>query len=308
VSDIVSLPYRDSSDLPRLVAFASNSLLDRFPLPAAWHPGDIVWALKPDFNVPHAIYSWGTDSQVEAMAMFDGPGEVWIEARRSGEILVEQIVLWAEQKHRTWPSDPRAGELSIRAFDSDKSRIEKLEILGYRKSRPDGVWFRMNLAKAVPTVDLPAEFRVLDCIGVDPADRAKAHRDAWNYLAHIGLPDARSSFTAETYLSLREAPVYDPTLDILVGAPDGQFVANCICWADEKSRIGIFEPVGTSAAFRGRRLARFAILEGARRLRARGMRWARVGTAHFNTAAIAAYSSCGFELFDRSAWWTKVLE
>ena len=37
------------------------------------------------------------------------------------------------------------------------------------------------------------------------------------------------------------------------------------------------------------------LLEGLRRLKEAGMKWARVSTAGFNTPAQALYESCGFE-------------
>jgi ribosomal protein S18 acetylase RimI-like enzyme len=94
---------------------------------------------------------------------------------------------------------------------------------------------------------------------------------------------------------------------MLVLAPNGTLVANCIVWIDEKSGIATFEPVGTHARYRRRGLARLAMHEALRRAKVRGMRWARVSTAHFNAPAIAAYTRAGFELCDRAAWWTKEL-
>jgi ribosomal protein S18 acetylase RimI-like enzyme len=55
----------------------------------------------------------------------------------------------------------------------------------------------------------------------------------------------------------------------------------------------------------GKRLARVMMIEAVRRLQARGLREARVGTAHFNASAIAAYLAAGFTLVDRSFLWTK---
>src|SRR5262249_54888493 len=123
-------------------------------------------------------------------------------------------------------------------------------------------------------------------------------------LDHLGI-QGRSTFSTERYLSLKQMPVYDPTLDMLVVAPGGEFVANCICWADAASGVGVFEPVGAALAFRGRRLVRFMMGEAVRRLKARGLGEARVGTAHFNAAAIKAYLAAGFTLVDRSQTWTK---
>jgi hypothetical protein len=296
-----SRPYLGADDLAPLLSFGSRAFAERFPLNANWHPGDFVWELHARCDQPQPILMWGSTGGVTAVSGFTGPGQLLFEVLPDSERLVPEIVADAENAARA------QGELSIRAFESDVRRVAALERLGYRRSAPEGVWFRLDLSAPLPSFDPPEGFSVRDSVGVDPAARAAAHRDAWNDLSRIGLPNARSAFTTESYLSLRAAPVYDPALDILVQGPDGLMVANCICWADAHSGIGVFEPVGTHAAFRGRRLARLAILEGCRRLLVRGHGWARVGTAHFNAPAISAYRACGFEPYDRTSWWTKAL-
>ena len=293
-------PYLGAGDLAGLLRFGSRSFARRFPLSANWHPGDFVWELRGGHDEPQPIWMWDDASGVVAVGWMTEPGKLWLETLPEHEDLVGEMVAWGEAL-----AAPTG--LSVRAFDSDTVRIRGLEQLGYRRTAPQGVFFRMNLASPSEVLEPPLGFRVLDSIGIDPERRAAAHRDAWNDLGRIGLPDVRSTFSAALYLSLRaaRAQVYDPTLDLLVEGPDGALVANAVCWADPVSGVGVFEPVGTHAAFRGRGLARLAILEGCRRLRRRGHRWARVGTAHFNAPAISAYLSCGFELYDRASWWTK---
>ncbi|HLZ83098.1 MAG TPA: GNAT family N-acetyltransferase [Caulobacteraceae bacterium] len=294
-------PYLGAEDLAPLLAFGSRAFAQRFPLNANWHPGDFVWELHARRDRPQPIRMWDRAGGVTAVAWFTGPAQLLCEVLPDSENLVPQIVAYAEN------AAGDQAELSIRAFDSDVGRITALQRLGYRRAAPEGVWFCMDLSAPLPAFHPPDGFSVRDSVGIDAARRAAAHRDAWNDLSRIGLPDARSAFTTEAYLSLRAAPVYDPGLDILLQAPDGGLVANCICWEDAHSGIGVFEPVGTHAAFRGRGLARQAILEGCRRLRARGHRWARVGTAHFNAPAISAYRSCGFEEYDHTSWWNRAL-
>jgi len=290
------------ADVPALLDFAARSFAERFPLNSNWHPGDIVWELQGAYDQRQAIRIWDGPEGVVAVAWFVGQALLWLETTPAHEDLVPELVGWAEAALRNQPEAPG---LSIRAYGEDARRIAALERLGYRRSGPEGVCFRMGLRAPRARFDPPPGYRVIDSTGVDPERRAAAHRDAWNDLSHIGLPAARSSFSAERYLSLRAAPVYDPALDMLMRAPDGALVSNCICWADAVSGIGVFEPVGTSPAYRGRGLARATIAEGLRRLEARGHAWARVGTAHFNAPAIAAYRSCGFEMYDRTWWWTK---
>jgi ribosomal protein S18 acetylase RimI-like enzyme len=146
---------------------------------------------------------------------------------------------------------------------------------------------------------------IRDCVEVDLDHRAECHRNARNHLAHIGLAQARSTFSAADYEQLRASPGYDPALDLLVETSDGRLVGNCICWSDAPSGIGTFEPVGVHVDFRQMGLARALTLEGLQRLQAADMQWARIGTAHFNAPAIATYISSGFEITDHTYWWSK---
>ena len=299
--------YRGLDDLAQLLEFASRAVAERSPLNAAWHPGDIIWSLKLNYHLRGGFRLWCSDEGIEAVASFVDRDAILLEARPRSEALVSEMVGWAAARVEALRSQEVPLRLSVRALEGDISRVKTLESLGFQHTAPEGVWFRRDISLPLGERAWMAGYSVQDSRGVDPAVRAKAHRDAWNHLDHIGIENATSSFSTEAYLSLRSAPVYDPELDILAVAPDGAFVANCIAWADPMSGVGIFEPVGTREAYRGRGLARMVILEGMSRLKDKGMADARVGTAHFNAPAIATYLTCGFELFDKTGWWTKVL-
>ena len=296
--------YRGRQDLAPLLAFASRNFAARAPLNGCWHPGDIIWELKPDYDRPHRVRMWLSGEDIVAVTMFPASNQLWLEIHPDFESdLPPDIIARAER------SATRAAQssLSIRALENDTRRTGALEALGYTQSGPESVCFRIDLTKDLPAAPLPAGYRLRDSIGIDAAARAKAHRDAWDDLSEIGLPDARSTFFEDVYRGLAAAPGYDPSLDILVVAPDGTLAANAVCWADAASGIAVFEPVGTHAQFRKRGLTKLAMQEALRRVKARGHREARVSTAHFNKPAIAAYTGAGFTLYDRWHWWTKPL-
>ena len=291
------------ADLEPLIAFASASTAARFPLRAILHPGNVIWELMNDFDAPQDMRLWRDGDDIGALAMFVGPGQLWFECLPAAEDLIGEMLRWAEQSSRN------AGRpsLSIHVLDQDLARQRLVAARGYAREGPEAVQFRLYLACDVPPLDLPTGMRVRDCVEIDLQARALCHRDAWSHLAHIGLPDARSKFTADSYRKLLAAPLYDPTLDLVVETEEGDLVANCIGWADQESGIGEFEPVGCHVDYRGRGIAGAMMREGARRMKARGLKWARVGTAHFNAAAISAYQNGGFELVDRAIWWRKDL-
>jgi ribosomal protein S18 acetylase RimI-like enzyme len=309
-SAATSLPtprqYMGVSDLAALLQFASRSLAERYPLEATWHPGDIAWQLMGKYGEQRPIWSWERDGAVEAVAWFDGPGQLCLEATPAGEPWIPDIVAWAESSLLRERNAEEMTPLSVRAFQTDRVRIAALTRLGFQRSGPDHVHFELDLTLDPPDVDLPPGFAVRDCLDIDPEQRAACHRDAWNALDHIGIENALSTFSTAKYETLRASPAYRPDLDLVGVAPDGTLVASCICWSDAPSGVGTFEPMGTHPDFRGRRLARALLSEGLRRMRALGCRRGRIATAHFNTSAITAYSSL-FRQVDQSEWWSKKL-
>lgn len=298
--------YQGRSDLVPLLDFASRSFAARFPLGAQWHPGDLVWQLKPDYDRPHGVRMWFSTERVEAVTMFVAADQLWFETTPEAEDLVPDIVARAERTRLRNAGADSAPKLSIRVFAKDTQRIAALEALGYRDTAPEGVWYRRDLSQPLPDIALPDGFHLRDCVGIDAERRAAAHRDAWSDLSQIGIENARSSFSTVFYRAVAAAPYYDPTLDIVLEAPDGTYAANCICWVDPATGIAIFEPTGTHPAFRRRGLMRLAMLEAMRRLQQRGFKSAGVGTAHFNTPARSTYGSIASQ-YDETRWWTKVL-
>jgi len=296
---LTSEAYRGAADLPALLAFAARFMAERWPMESIWHPGDIVWQLKPDYDAAKPIRLWSEGGAPLAMSMFTAADEFWIDSRS------EDVAAAVIAKAEGLAAKAGAQRLAVRAWESDAARAATLARLGYAWGE-GGPIFRFDLSGDLPPVRLESGFTARDSVGLDPEARAKCHRDAWDHLEHLGI-EGRSSFSTEVYRALAAAPLYDPALDIVIAAPDGELVANALAWADPVSGVGNFEPVGASGAYRGRGFGRAAVVEGLHRLKAAGMRWARVGTAHFNAPAIATYLSSGFEITDRGALWTKAL-
>ena len=77
---------------------------------------------------------------------------------------------------------------------------------------------------------------------------------------------------------------------------EAQTVARATSWFDEVNLVGLFEPVETDEGFRRQGLARAVMTEGLHRMRAAGMRTARVEHDITNEAAAALYESLGFTI------------
>src|SRR5579864_3284718 len=135
--------YEGQRDLGPLLEFASRSFADRLPLNACWHPGDIAWQLKPEYDRPHRVRMWLFGGRVQAVTMFSGANQLSLEILPEAEDLLPEIIGRAERSvlrshHQT---------ISVRAFEGDARRVAALEALGYVASEPEGVSFRIDLAE-----------------------------------------------------------------------------------------------------------------------------------------------------------------
>ena len=218
-----------------MLDFASRALVARFPLDAEWHPGDLAWQLKDARDTKLDMRLWENSEGLVAAALFVGPGQLWLECLPEHEPLVAEGLAWAEAAMLVERPQLGHGSIAVKLAEGDARRIARVEALGFRRATPEGARFRRALDGEIEPPALPKGMRTRDCVDIDPEARAACHRNAWNHLDHIGIENARSSFTARSYGRLAAGPIYDPALDILIETADGRLVANCICWADEAS-------------------------------------------------------------------------
>jgi ribosomal protein S18 acetylase RimI-like enzyme len=313
VTTYVSRGYTPA-DLPLFLELARHELSQRHVRPYYYHPGDDVWGLYA-YGEAEDIRLWFDSDTFVAWAALELPVRVAMNVRDGVESrpeLAADMLDWAESRTReAWAtrsvdSLPRAyrmleaSTLSVEARDSDAGRIEFLRRRGYRWNERGGYRFEQSLEVPIPPVELPPGYHLRYPTDDDIEERVDLHRDAWSVWGSSG-------FSVEMYRKLRASPEYDAELDVVLEAPDGHFVSYCICWADEATGVGNFEPVGTRPAYAGKGLGKQTILEGLRRLRARGMHTATVGTASVNDGAAALYRSAGFELKEMEHMYTKAL-
>ncbi len=292
-----------AADLADVLAFASaGSCYER---PVTWHPGDIAWLFAtqgPNAAALRDAQLWRQNGRVVAMAWFYGAGDLRFEILDASVPLLE-LTGWAETHMRG--AAGRLGQaLELDAFDTNLARGAAFLAAGFQRANVHTVLMRADLAHAAPP-QLPAGYTFEDCRTADIDARVQSQRTGWDDLSQIGLPEARSKFTRATYDAAAAAPNYDPALDLVVRDVSGAYVANAICWADQASGEGTFEPVSVVTAHRGKGIARALVAEGFRRFRERGLTRGRVGTAHFNAPAIAAYQAAGFKIIARGEGWRR---
>jgi ribosomal protein S18 acetylase RimI-like enzyme len=111
--------------------------------------------------------------------------------------------------------------------------------------------------------------------------------------------------TTENRLIIMGTSGYDPSLDLVVTAPDGSIAANCICSVDPQEKIGFTDPVAAHPRFQGIGLVRALLLTGCQLLKERGMSSARLGTSGSNTRMQRTAESVGFKVEYKTIWFKK---
>jgi mycothiol synthase len=301
VTQIISRPFREQADLLRMRDFLSAA--NAVEQPGFWHIGDLVWGIYQNtvFDPQTSIRLWeSTDGELLGFGWLEGPDGVSLQIHprlRGSGVLEEQILAWAAEHYQVQRA-AQPPELWAKANDSDAPLRALLERHGFARDDFHYLLMRRDLRAPIPDVALPAGWSVRHVGGEDewPA-RVETHREVWH----------PSKVTLEAYRRLRQAPVYDPELDLVAVSPDGEFASYCICWLDPADRSGEFEPVGTRPAFRGRGIGKAVMLEGLRRLRERGAESAIVVSVGSNEASRRLYESVGFETFDKEYLYGKTL-
>ncbi|MFZ5903037.1 MAG: GNAT family N-acetyltransferase [Chloroflexota bacterium] len=214
------------------------------------------------------------------------------------ESLGDEIVQWGVDCLK--PGGARTLDANCRA--SDRSRIAFLEGHGFERKSEETISMLRDLARPIPEADLPAGFAIRCVTGEEEAPALAAlHRAAFG----------SDYMTTENRLAMMRVPEYDPTLDLVVAAPDRSLAAYCMCSISEEEnratgrREGQTDPIATHPRFQKMGLARALLFKGLHLLRERGMDFAGLGTSSENIAMQKTAESVGFYVTLRKIWFEK---
>lgn len=209
-----------------------------------WHVGDLAWGhgSSRDPAAAFRIALWEDGGETVAWAWVELPGSLELLVDPAHDGLVAELLDWFD--------DVRDGsEADCLVMEGDAAVRATLRNRGYQP-RTDGPFFTRHSRDLddLPDVEMPPAFRIT-AVRRDQADRrAAAHRAGW--------ADFGSTLSTESYDRLMRTYPYRPEGDLVVIAPDGEWVASALGWYDEANAVGLVEPVSCHPEFRGRGLAR----------------------------------------------------
>lgn len=192
----------------------------------------------------------------------ESPGEVWFETHPAHEALNESMLDWAEEKL----ADRVDGLAFCKLYLPIDCSLEAVAAArGYRMLAGKSPWMAYDLS-AIHEGSLPERYAIRSVAEEDDIDklrRAKALAFGGGYAPSDWAP-------AAVYRQVRRAPDYDPALDLVVVAPDGDYAAFTTIWMDRVNRYGVFEPVGTVQEQQGRGIGRALLAHGLRLMAEQG--------------------------------------
>jgi ribosomal protein S18 acetylase RimI-like enzyme len=268
-----------------------------------WHVGELTFEffmVACHLNPQEHIRLWHDDKGklVGYAVLGEDPSfdcQVLPEYEWSG--IETEAMAWAETRLtelRKRDAQRWSGNLVSGARQDNAERIAFLEQHGFRRG---GEFSEVNMLRSldepIPESVVPTgcQVRAVADAG-EISNRAAAHREVWQ-------PWTVGNVSDDDYAYFMRLPGYHRDLDVVAVTPDGVIAAYVNGWIDPVNRIGDFGPVGARPAYRRQGLTRAVLLEGLRRMQARGMDRMCISTGVSNTPARRLYESVGFKIVNK---------
>jgi GNAT superfamily N-acetyltransferase len=244
-------------------------------------------------------------------------GDIGWHLRLDDSLVADAFVLW-ERDGRPVAVGLAEGEVLRTAVDPDLDRDEEVAealagfFTGFRYvDALGGSAVRRLLLGRGWTVDpdpwvlLHRELTDEDAGRVDPDTRplaGEAEVDARVAVQRSAFAPG-STFRPDLWHRMTTGPTYDGRFEMVAWTPDGRPAAAATGWFAGPGRCAILEPVGTHADHRRQGYGTRANLGVMAALARAGASAVKVATPASNTAAVAAYESCGL----RHVEWSTAL-
>jgi ribosomal protein S18 acetylase RimI-like enzyme len=264
-----------SADLPPAVNMWSANRFEAWMVYSA-----PAWFDRAGLNRRLHLWKAGDDTVV-GLAIVEGSGrEVHAITHPQARKIEPAIYSWVEEH---W--EPHGDAWVTYAEQGDTHREAVLTGLGYRAAGESEVMYAYDLNSAPAAVALPPGFAIRDATQhTDPVARSRLR---WMVFRPEVDPESAPGPVMQEQWS------YDPSLDLVVVAPDGELVAFATGWINAQTRISEVEPIGTHPTYLRRGLARAVVCTCFDRLRARGVRWTHIASAAEPAVSNRLYRSLG---------------
>jgi len=256
-----------------------------------YHP----YIKKVDLN---SIGIWEADGKIVAVVHPEhSMGVAYFEIDSSYSFLKKEMLAYAEEHISA--ATKKGKDLTIFINDRDEEFRNIAAETGYLKQKIDLKTYsgfeamsHFIIPTPFPEISLPEGFKLKSL--AEDNNLSKLNRVIFRGFNHGSEPPDDG---LEERNFMQSAPNYRKDLNIVVEAPDGNFVSYCGMWYEPVNRIAYVEPVCTDPDYRRMGTASAAVLESIRRCGELGATVAYVGTI------LPVYLSIGFrQIFNTSVW------
>jgi ribosomal protein S18 acetylase RimI-like enzyme len=242
---------------------------------------------------------WKDGERVAAFAYVDDYSNLWFELdpQDAGQGLEAEIFAWGVSVIQGQLGPGETGSLDVTCNAQAPARVALLERYGFVRQDIRSLSYARSLSDPIPVAVFPDGFSLRRAAGEQEVERLVAlHRSAFG----------TDYMTIDERLAIMRSPQYDPELDLLAEAPDGELAAFCICGFEDASReCGYTDPIGVHERFQRRGLGKAILSAGLQALKSRGARTAILGTSSENAAMQGLAEASGFSLVSEKLWFSK---
>jgi len=248
--------------------------------PMQLHPGDLGWFWQFGAEATAAaVRTWSRGGQILAVGLLDGPELLRLtiapEAQRDEGLAQQLVADVAEPERGVLP----AGKVSVETPNGALVQDLLFEV-GWNADEP---WtpLRRDLTEPVKEPGVRIEL-----IGPEQAPAYTAvHRSSF------GSP----KFTDERWQAMAAGLPCADARCLIAYNDQGNAVAEVTVWSAGLGKPGLLEPMGVHAEHRGRGYGKAISVAAAAALQGLGSSRAIVCTPSANAAAVATYTSAGFQ-------------
>lgn len=244
---------------------------------------------------------WWHENSLIGLAYIDDCNNLWfeIDPMNVSPQLEDEIIAWGitcMQRRNTLVG--RSDTLDACRQASNVLHINILENNGFSRCGFHTIRYSRSLKTPIPKQPLPAGFSL------------RHVKDEEEVKALVALHQAAfktDNMTIERRLAIMRTQDYDPSLDLLVVAPNGDLAAFCVCGLEENSdgQTGSTDPVGTHPRYQQLGLGKAIITAGLQALKTKGVKNVTLGTSSENIAMQRLAESLRFTIEAEKIWFTK---
>ncbi len=213
----------------------------------------------------------------------------------------DEAIDWAEAQMRAHYGTDLVNQTLDGNCRGEDDRMNRFFLRhGFRKDELESLTFALELSEPPATPALPEGFTLRPLRPESELEEVVAlHRAA----------HGTDIFTLEERLAIMGSAEYIAELDLVVAAPDGRLVGNCIGGVSEAGgAAGYTDPVVVHPNYQGKGVAKALIQAGLGGLFTRGVRRVQLGTSSSNIAMQRVADALGFACVARSTWFSKHLD